>query len=241
MSRQRPEPAVLYLDNHLLVVDKPPGMLAQGDATGDGDLVTWAKAFIKREFKKPGNVFAGLVHRLDRPVGGVTVIARTSKAAGRLAEQFRARTVEKTYLALVEGRVDGGGRREDWLRKTHTRERGTRVVTTGRGASGAKRAVLTWEARSVIGRRTLVEVRPETGRPHQIRVQLAALGHPITGDLRYGAPEALADGRGIALHAARLTLEHPTQRDRRTFESLPPATWSGEVRAAAERVLGSGR
>jgi RluA family pseudouridine synthase len=232
-------PAVLYLDNHLLVVDKPPGMLAQADATGDLDLVTWAKGFLKHEFDKPGNVFVGLVHRLDRPVGGVTVLARTSKAASRLSDQFRRRTVQKTYLALVEGRAEGGGERVDWLRKTHSRERGTRVSVTPPEASGAKRAVLRWTPRTVLGRRTLVEVRPETGRPHQIRVQLAAMGHPIVGDLRYGSDGALGEGAGIALHAIRLEIDHPTQRDRRRFESLPPSVWGGEVLRAARGAIGA--
>lgn len=235
MSRLVPE--VLYLDNHLLVVAKPPGMLAQSDRTGDADLAEWAKGYIKREFDKPGNVFVGIVHRLDRPVGGVTVLARTSKAASRLSDQFRQRRVDKTYLAFVEERLTGSGTREDYLVKTHDRESGTRVKRTKAGASGAKKAVMHWKALSVIGRRTLVEVSLETGRAHQIRVQLAALGHPIVGDLKYGASAPLADGRGIALHAVRLSLDHPTQKDRRTFTHAPPATWGAEVRPAITDAL----
>ena len=230
-------PDVLYLDNHLLVVSKPPGMLAQSDATGDLDVATWAKTYIKERFDKPGNVFAAIVHRLDRPVGGAMVLARTSKAASRLAEQFRQRSVDKRYLAVVEGRMTGSGRAEDWLLKTRDAKTGTRVRRVGKGTSGAKRAVLDWRVLSVEGGRSLVEVRLETGRAHQIRVQLAGLGHPIRGDLRYGAPTPLADGRGIALHATRLALDHPTQKDRRTFSSAPPKVWSHEFAAAVRASL----
>ncbi|MEM1055039.1 MAG: RNA pseudouridine synthase [Bacteroidota bacterium] len=230
-------PEVVHLDNHLLVVAKPPGMLSQADDTGDLDVIAWAKAFLKREFDKPGNVFAGLVHRLDRPVGGVMVIARTSKAASRLADQFRRRTPEKRYLAMVEGRLTDEGRAEDWLLKTHDKKRGTRVKRVREGTPGAKRAALAWTTRSIVGERSLVEVRLETGRAHQIRVQLAGLGHPIVGDLRYGASGALSDGRSLALHATHLTIEHPTQRDRQTFTSPPPNTWGGAFSDAVRRVM----
>lgn len=230
-------PEVLYLDNHLFVVAKPPGMLAQSDATGDESLAEWGKRYIKREYDKPGNVFLGTVHRLDRPVGGVTVLARTSKAASRLSEQFRQRRVDKTYLAFVEERLAGSGTREDWLVKTHSRESGTRVKRSKAGASGAKKAVMHWKALSVVGRKTLVEVSLETGRAHQIRVQLAALGHPIVGDLKYGASGPLVNGRSIALHAVRVAIDHPTQKDRRTFTHAPPTTWGAEVRPAIRDAL----
>ncbi len=225
-----PSFGVLHVDNHLLVVDKPAGMLAQGDATGDADLVTLAKAYLKERFERPGNVFAGLVHRLDRPVSGVIVLARTSKAAARLSEQFAGRSVEKRYLAVVEGRLEGGGEQVDWLLKG---EKGT-VKRVREGTTDAKRAELRWEALAIEGRRTLVGVELLTGRPHQIRVQLAGLGAPIVGDLRYGAPAALGNGRGIALHATRLTIEHPTTRDRLTFSSPPP--WSGLFDEAVRRT-----
>ena len=226
-------PDVLHLDNHLLVVDKPAGMLSQGDRTGDLDLVTWAKAFLKAEFDKPGNVFVGLVHRLDRPVSGVVVLARTSKAAGRLSDQFRRRTVDKRYLAIVEGRLDGGGTATDWLRK----EEGGTVRRVAQGAEGAKKARLVWRALASDGRHSLVEVELLTGRAHQVRVQLAGLGAPVAGDLRYGASAPLGDGRGIALHAARLTVEHPTLREPVATVSAPPARWRGLLdRAVADAV-----
>ena len=199
---------VLLLDNHLLAVAKPPGLLVQGDQTGDADLVSLAKAYLKKRFDKPGNVFVGLVHRLDRPTSGVVLLARTSKAAGRLSEQFRRRTVEKRYLAVVEGRLEGGGEQVDGIQKEGG---GVRVVPAG--ASGAQRAALRWRALAASGGRTLVEVELLTGRKHQIRAQLAARGAPVLGDFRYGSATPFADGRGIALHAWRLAVEHPTRRE----------------------------
>lgn len=232
-------PEVLHLDNHLLVVSKPPGMLSQSDRTGDEDVAEWGKAFLKREFDKPGNVFLGIVHRLDRPVGGAMVLARTSKAAGRLADQFRERTPEKRYLAMVEGRAEGDGQAVDWLLKTHDRERGTRVRSVREGSTGAKKAVLHWRSLAIVGTRSLVEVSLQTGRAHQIRVQLAERGLPIVGDLKYGADGPLGDGRGIALHASHLSFDHPTQKRRLTFKSAPPRAWGDAFRAAIERAMES--
>lgn len=222
---------LLYLDNHLLVVGKPAGMLAQADRTGDADLLTLGKAYLKERFSKPGNVFLGLVHRLDRPVSGVMVLARTSKAAARLTAAFKAREVDKRYLAVVEGRLAGEGEQVDWLRKTKGH-----VHIVDAGAPGAKKAVLRWKALGVDGGRTLVEVELLTGRPHQVRVQLAALGTPILGDLRYGAREAL-DGRTLALHAYRLGFEHPVRRAPLVFTAPPPPTWSGLFEAQVRRVV----
>ncbi len=232
---------VLHLDNHVLAVDKPTGMLAQGDATGDADLVTLAKAYLKERFERPGNVFVGLVHRLDRPVSGVVVLARTSKAAARLSAQFAGRDAggrdtsggpEKRYLAVVEGRLEGGGEQVDWLIKG---ERGT-VKRVREGTTDAKRAALRWTPLAVEGRRTLVGVELVTGRAHQIRVQLAGLGAPVVGDLRYGAPAAYGDGRSIALHAARLSVQHPTTGERLVVSSRPP--WRGLLDEAVRRATG---
>lgn len=208
-----PEP--IHLDNHLLVVVKPAGMLSQADRTGDLDLVTAAKAYVKARFERPGDVFVGLVHRLDRPVSGVMVLARTSKAAARLSEQFRTRMVAKRYLALVEGALDGRGRRTDWLLK---QDEDVRIVAPG--TAHAREATLSWEALWTDGRRSLVGVHLETGRAHQIRVQLAALGHPILGDRRHGAASVWRRG-AIALHAATLAFEHPTQRVPLVFSRAP--------------------
>ncbi len=223
----------LYLDNHLLVVDKPAGQLVQGDITGDRDLVTEAKAFLKDTFDKPGNVFVGLVHRLDRPTSGVVVLARTSKAAGRLSEQFRGRATDKRYLAILDGVLDQAGEAVDGIVKKD--EGGVRVVRADHPK--AQRATLRWRTLSVESRRSLVEVELVTGRKHQIRAQLAARGAPVVGDFRYGNPTRFADGRGIALHAHRLTVEHPTQRTPMTFASAPPPSWSGLFHQAVARHL----
>jgi RluA family pseudouridine synthase len=222
---------LLHLDNHLLVVVKPAGMLAQADRTGDADLLSLGKAFLKARFDRPGDVFLGLVHRLDRPVSGVTVLARTSKAAARLTQAFKERRVEKRYLAVVEGRLVGEGERTDCLLK----EKGhVRVVEEG--TPGAKRAVLRWRALGGEGAHTLVEVELLTGRPHQVRVQLAALGTPILGDLRYGAREEL-DGRNLALHAYHLGFEHPVRRVPLAFTAAPPPAWEGRCEAQVRRWL----
>jgi RluA family pseudouridine synthase len=212
---------LLYLDNHLLVVVKPAGLLAQADRTGDPDLLALGKAYLKARFGKPGEVFLGLVHRLDRPVSGVMVLARTSKAAGRLTLQFKERRVDKGYLAVVEGRLEDEGERTDWLLKA-----GGHVRAVEAGAPGAKRAVLRWKALAVEGQHTLVEVALLTGRAHQVRVQLAALGAPILGDLRYGAKGEF-DGRNLALHAFFLGFEHPVRRVPLAFAAPPPPSWRG--------------
>lgn len=209
----------LYLDNHLLVVLKPAGVLAQADHTGDDDLLSQGKAFLKERFDKPGNVFLGLVHRLDRPASGVMVLARTSKAAGRLSEAFRDRKVEKGYLALVEGTLDGEGEQVDYLVKEDGR---VRIV--GPQYPKAKKAVLRWNALAQDGGLTLVEIDLHTGRAHQARVQMAALGTPLLGDFRYGAKREL-DGRNLALHAYRLAFEHPVRREPVVFSAPPPPSW----------------
>ena len=223
---------VLLLDNHLLAVAKPPGMLVQGDKTGDADLVSLAKAYLKKRFDKRGNVFVGLVHRLDRPTSGVILLARTSKAAGRLSEQFRRRAVEKRYLAVVEGRLEGGGEQVDGIQKEGG---GVRVVPAG--APGAQRAALRWRAIAASRGRTLVEVELLTGRKHQIRAQLAALGAPVLGDFRYGSQTPFADGRGVALHAWRLAVEHPTRREPVVLSAPPPSAWRGFFDEAVTRVV----
>ena len=210
---------VLYLDNHLLVVDKPPGVLVQGDRTGDPDLLSAGKAWLKDHFNKPGNVFLGLVHRLDRPASGVMVFGRTSKGAARLSDQFRRRIPDKQYLSILEGALQGEGVLADYVVKE-----GGRVRVVPEHTPGAKRASLRFEALASYRERTLVRVRLETGRPHQIRVQFATRGHPIMGDMRYGAKSEL-DGQNLALHAFRLGLEHPTRGEWMTWTAAPPASW----------------
>ena len=210
---------VLFADNHLLVVRKPACLPVVPDDSGDGSLLDQAKAWIKRERDKPGDVFLGVVHRLDRPVSGVVVFARTSKAARRLTEQFRERRVEKVYLAVAVGHPGAEeGVVRAWLRKDRARN----VVTSHAvEVEGAKEAVTRWRVVASREGQVRYELRPETGRSHQLRVAAASLGTPLLGDLKYGAPEPLAD-RSIALHALSLELEHPTRKERLVFELPPP-------------------
>lgn len=219
---------ILYEDNHLLVVVKPSGMLSQADRTGDPDLLTIAKAYIKKAYAKPGAVYLGLVHRLDRPASGVMVLARTSKAAQRLTRQFKQRQVTKQYLAWVENVPPVRGTAVDHLRK---RQQTVEVVEPS--AEGAKRAELRWERLLHTEQDALLRVHLQTGRPHQIRVQCATRGFPIVGDARYGAQRRL-DDRAIALHSFLLSLDHPTQRRRMTWQA-PPPPWRPDI----DRVIAS--
>ncbi len=201
---------VLYEDNHLLLVNKPPGMLTQGDNTGDLPLPELAKVYLKEKYDKPGAVFCGVVHRLDRPVSGVVALARTSKALERLSTAFRTRAVEKVYWALVTERPrQSSGTLIHWLTKD---ERRNIVTAHTLEKPDSQRAELDFRVLGTNGPYWLIEVKPVTGRPHQIRVQLATgLGAPIAGDVKYGAPKALANRRQIGLHARRLTVPHPTK------------------------------
>jgi RluA family pseudouridine synthase len=212
----------LYVDNHLLVVVKPPGLLAQADRTGDPDVVSLARDYLRHQFGRPGNVFVGLVHRLDRPASGVMVLARTSKAAARLTASFAGRAVEKRYLAIVEGVQHGSGERTDFIRKA-----GERISIVPAGTQGGREASMRWRAIADDGSLTLVEVELLTGRPHQARLQLAAMGTPVLGDFRHGAKTRFADGTAVALHAWRLAFEHPVRRELCSFEAPPPAIWKG--------------
>jgi len=211
---------VLFEDNHLLALYKPAGLLAQGDRSGDVCLLELGKSWLKQRYRKPGQVFLGLVHRLDRPVAGVMLFARTSKAARRLSDQFRTGQVIKRYLAVVEGQPSPtSGQLRNHLER---RLRASRVV--------AESTPTTQEARlkfEVLGHRphgSLVQVEPETGRRHQIRLQLAHLGHPILGDVRYGAAAPLTR-KQIALLAYELSFIHPTQGERLTLRSPIPSDW----------------
>jgi 23S rRNA pseudouridine1911/1915/1917 synthase len=208
---------ILYEDNHLLGVYKPGGWLVQGDRTGDPTLLDAAKGYLKEKYRKPGNVFVGLVHRLDRPASGVVLFARTSKAASRLAKEFQSRRVEKTYLAVVVGTVrEPAGELRGHVERVRLRSR-----LSPEASDTAKESVLTFRRIASTHGMTLLEVQPTTGRHHQIRLQLSAWGHPIAGDLKYGAPEPLAD-KTIALHALRLAVAHPVTEARVVLETPPP-------------------
>ncbi len=205
---------VVYEDNHLLIVEKPPNLLTQGDATGDPCLADEAKAYLKAKYQKSGDAYLGLVHRLDRPVGGLVALARTSKAASRLSDQLRTHAMRREYLAVVHGAdIADSGTLTDFLLD----DNGTvRVVPSG--TDSAKEAVLRFQT---LGRRetfALLHIQLETGRKHQIRVQLQNFGHPIVSDMRYGSDDA---GEPIALWGATLTLTHPTLKTEMTFYSRP--------------------
>ena len=209
---------ILYDDNHLLAVAKPAGVPSVPDESGDPSLLDEAKAWVKERYEKPGAVFLGVVHRLDRPVSGVTLFARTSKAASRLSEAFRQRDVRKVYLALGHGApARRSGVLVQWLAKDE-RSRRTQVVTEGRG----KRSETVWRARWTRDGVTCFEFEPKTGRPHQLRVAARSLGCPLLGDLKYGAPTPL-DDRSIALHAERLKFEHPVKKEPIELLCEPPA------------------
>lgn len=201
---------ILYEDNHVIAVRKPHGMLTQGDDTGDTNLMDEVKAFIKERDAKPGNVFLGLLHRLDRPVGGVVLFAKTSKGASRLSEQFRARHVDKLYWAVVEGVPSVlMGDVIQWLHKDEVKNL---VTIFDEEKPGTQRAELSYRVRKSVNGMSLVEVQPRTGRPHQIRVAMMSLGTPIVGDVKYGAKKAL--GFDIALFARQLAFDHATTKAR---------------------------
>lgn len=212
---------VLYEDNHLIAVHKPAGVLVQGDRSGDRPLMDVVKEYIKTRDEKPGNVFLGLVHRLDRPVCGVVLFAKTSKAASRLGAQWRARTVRKVYWALVHGALDPGeGTLRGYLAKHRKR---TRAADQGDGE--AREASLAYRTLHRRGGWSLLEIRLHTGRKHQIRVQLALAGCPVAGDVKYGAPSPLMD-KTIALLARSLAFTHPTTGEEVVlFSPLP--WWCG--------------
>jgi 23S rRNA pseudouridine1911/1915/1917 synthase len=211
---------ILYEDNHLLAVNKPAGLPTMGTAAGTPTLLSVAKQYVKERYQKPGNVYLGVMSRLDAPVTGVVLLARTSKAARRLTEQFRTRAVEKTYWAIVEGNVDPAAAGcIDWLGPDE-RHRCMHIVPPT--AAGAKEARLAYRRLRVVGADSLLEVTPETGRKHQIRLQLAYRGYPVLGDRKYGSRRAFPGG--IALHARRLVFLHPVRHERiELVAPLPPA------------------
>ena len=221
---------ILYEDNHVLGVFKPAGLLTQGDRTGDPTALELAKRYLRERYRKPGAVFLGAVHRLDRPVSGVMVFARTSKAASRLSRSFHDRDVEKVYLAVVLGEMDeASGELHGHLERAHMRARLVGAATTR-----SKQATLAFRVLARGAGMSLLEVTPRTGRHHQIRLQLSAAGHPIAGDIKYKAPEPLVD-RSIALHAARLRFPHPVREEAVTLTVPPPsaAPWSRFAQAIA--------
>jgi len=225
---------VLHVDGQLLVVQKPAGLLAQPDHTGDADVLTLGTQVLADQTGQD-DPFLGLVHRLDRPVSGIMVLARTSAAAKSLSRQFRERTAGKSYVAVVEGRLRGVGTWTDYVAKP---DRQPRLV--GPDHPDGKHARLQWQALAQSDGHTLLRIRLTTGRPHQIRLQSSERGHPVAGDERYGADASLSGG-GIALHHAILRVEHPTRPRREAFVAPPPDRWAplltGAMREAVSKVL----
>jgi 23S rRNA pseudouridine1911/1915/1917 synthase len=219
---------ILFEDNHLLALNKPAGWLVQGDRTGDSTLTDWGKEYLKEKYSKPGAVFLHPAHRLDRPVSGAILFARTDKALGRLTTAFRNRSVEKTYLALV---LHPPKAAEGTLRHYLLKDEKRNVVQAYSKPTGeAKESLLQYNLVKTVGNLYLLKVKPLTGRSHQIRVQLAFIGCPILGDLKYGAPEPLPDA-SIGLHSQAIAVEHPVRKEALEIKApLPDTVWWKKVK-----------
>ncbi len=217
---------ILYEDNHCLAINKPAGLPSQGDSSGDRSVLEIAKGYLKQKYGKPGEVYLGLLHRLDRPTSGVLLLARTSKAAGRLSAQFREGTIQKRYWAIVEGMPPGP--EGDWVDRLEKAPGENRTRVVGSEESAGKEARVHYRVLRRAAAGSWLELVPATGRGHQLRVQLAHRGLPILGDLKYGARRRLRASDGglrIALHARGLVFEHPTLREAILVEAPIPADW----------------
>lgn len=206
---------ILYEDNHLIVVIKPSGILSQGDNTGDKDMLSMIKNYLKIKFNKPGNVYLGLVHRLDRMVGGIMVFAKTSKGASRLSEQIRNQKFHKNYLAVVHGKVKEDGILINYLYKDPSKNI---VYVKPESFKDAKKAELSYQVIQEKNDYSLVDINLISGRPHQIRVQFAHINHPLLGDKKYGINDNVKE---IALYAYKLSFYHPTTKELLTFSDKP--------------------
>lgn len=204
-----PKPNIIYEDNHLLIVEKPNGIPVQEDSSKDIDMLTILKNYRKEKENKPGEAFIGLVHRLDRPVAGIMVFAKTSKAASRLSDQIRQNKFHKTYIAVVEGTLPKEGKLEDYLIK-NKKENKSFITTKEKG----KYSCLKYQVLSVKNNLSLIEINLITGRSHQIRLQFSSRNHPLVGDSKYGDNPNKID---IALFAKSITLTHPTTKEELTF------------------------
>ena len=225
MSKDFEARQIIYEDNHLMVINKKAGQLVQGDKTGDESLLESIKNFIKIRDEKPGNVFLGLVHRIDRPTSGLVIYAKTSKALSRLTVMVKNREVKKTYWAIVAKEMIAQQQRlVHYLQKN---EKNNKAIVYIKPTAGAKEAILTYTVIKSLENYQLVEVDLETGRHHQIRAQLSKIGIPIKGDLKYGAARSNPDG-GISLHARRLEFQHPVTKKLIIIEAPVPqndAVW----------------
>lgn len=210
---------ILFEDNHLLIINKRPGELAQGDETGDVPLIDSLKDFIKKRDNKPGNVFLGLIHRLDRPTSGILIFAKTSKALTRMNELFKTRDVSKTYWAIIQGKPKTQFERlEHYLKKN---QKNNKTTVYPNPAKDAKIAVLEYKLLGALDNYSLLEVDLFTGRSHQIRAQLSFIGNPIKGDLKYGAKRSNPDG-SISLHARKIGFLHPVSKEEINVIAPPP-------------------
>ena len=217
---------VIYEDNHIIVVEKPVNIPSQGDKTGDIDMLSIIKQYLKEKYNKPGNVYLGLVHRLDRPVGGVVVFAKTSKSATRLSNQVREKDFEKTYLAVVNGKMEKSeDTLEDYLLKN---EKNNMSKVVKEGTKNSKLAILDYEVLKYDPEIDLsvLKINLHTGRHHQIRVQLSSRNHSIYGDQKYGGR---GHGKQIALWAYELKLNHPISNEQMTFKSIPEKIGSWKI------------
>ena len=212
---------IIFIDNHLIAVTKPAGLLTQPDRNTDESLIDQTRQWIKEKYNKPNNIFLGLVHRLDRNVSGVVLFARTSKAASRLSKQFREGTPKKLYRAIVLGKL-----KEEHTTLVHylRKEKSLRATVFPRETPTAKRSELSYEVINSLEKKSLLEVSLSTGRFHQIRAQMAFIGHPIIGDVKYGAPEPLRN-QEIALYAHKLVFSHPVSNEEITLTAPEPKTW----------------
>ena len=225
---------VLYEDNHLLAINKRPGDLVQGDKTGDTPLSEIAKAYLKKKYNKPGNVFLGVIHRIDRPVSGVVVFARTGKALSRMNAKLQNKTFDKTYWAIVEkSPSQPNGSLAHYLIKN---EKKNKSFAIDRPKEGYKHSELNYDLIAASDRYFLLNIDPKTGRHHQIRVQLSTMGCPIKGDIKYGAKRTNKDA-SISLHARKVEFEHPTLKENITIVAPPPnnVLWNSFVNKVEQK------
>jgi len=212
---------ILYEDNHLIALNKRAGDLVQGDKTGDKPLPDLIKTYIKDKYNKPGNVFCGVIHRLDRPTTGIVLFARTSKGLERMNAAFKNRETKKQYWALVEGKLEDGRDLQHYLKKSSKTNKST---VFKRPEPEAKEALLSFKVLNTGDRYSLVEIDLHTGRHHQIRAQFSAIGHPVKGDVKYGARRGERD-KSICLHSRNLTFEHPTTKELVNIIAKTPSTF----------------
>ena len=213
------ELVTIYEDNHLLVINKPPGMLVQGDATGDLSLIDHAKHYIKRKYDKPGNVYIGLPHRIDRPTSGIVVLAKTSKALSRLNKQFSSREPEKSYWAIVKKPISRDS--AELIHYLKKNQKKNKSFAYDKAFPETKKAILHYKQIAELKNYIGLSIDLATGRHHQIRCQLATIGNPIKGDLKYGFPRSNPNG-SIHLHARNITLIHPVKKEKMSFQAEVP-------------------